>query len=171
MEEEEEDDEDEDECEEEQTVNAQSQDSSNGKLQEFFRQLENVEPIPNGKLSFFQNHHLVVGKFDRKELIDNNTLVCTVMKKSTLNVVVHRRCTRLKNDNDVNSRFAPFDSTAANYQDKRILKKQSLAKSVVRFAKVKVDFGNIVCQLLKNQTVHTGATCGLEQLVQDGLRK
>ncbi|EFC49623.1 hypothetical protein NAEGRDRAFT_78116 [Naegleria gruberi] len=130
------------------TVNAQSQDGSSTKLQEFFRQLENVEPIPNGKLSFFQNHHLVVGKFDKKLLVENNVLSCTVMKKSTLNVVVHRRCTRLKKDND---RF-PFDATSGNYHDRRILKKQSLAKSVVRFAKVKVDFGQIVEEVIRKST-------------------
>lgn len=136
-------------------INAQSQDGSNTKLQEFFRQLETVEPIPNGKLSFFQNHHLVVGKFDRQALVQNNTLSCTVMKKSTLNVVVHRRCTRLRNDTDVNSRFTPFDATSGNYHDRRILKKQALAKSVVRFAKVKVDFGSIVEQVLQSQNQYS----------------
>ncbi|KAG2393265.1 hypothetical protein C9374_006796 [Naegleria lovaniensis] len=136
-------------------INAQSQDGSSSKLQDFFRQLETVEPIPNGKLSFFQNHHLVVGKFDRQALVQNNILSCTVMKKSTLNVVVHRRCTRLRNDTDVNSRFTPFDATSGNYHDRRILKKQALAKSVVRFAKVKVDFGSIVEQVLQSQNQHS----------------
>ncbi|KAL9651812.1 hypothetical protein ABK040_014457 [Willaertia magna] len=114
------------------------------KVQDFLHNLQNVEPIPNGKLSFLQSHHLVVGKFDRNQLVENNVLSCTIMKKSTLSIVVQRRCTKRGLTKD------------KEFSANKILKKQAMAKSVVRFTKVKVDFNPLVESILqssKNQTI------------------
>ncbi|KAL9646887.1 hypothetical protein ABK040_013747 [Willaertia magna] len=97
------------------------------KTQQVMSQMDSSEPIKNGSLCFNTHHHIVVGKVN-SNLLRENKLHCTIMKKSTLTIFAQRRS-----------------------RSGKIMKREKRAKNVIRFSKMNIDFNLLVNSFLQKQ--------------------